>query len=528
MKVAVVGSGVSGLAATWLLNEYTDHEVHLYEADLRPGGHANTVTFTQPGKQLADVDTGFIVFNPSTYPNFLRFLDCYPSVRERIRETPMTFSVSRDAGGFEWAGNNLKSVFCQPSRLLDPRMWRMLYDILRFNACARIQLTSDVSMWKESIGTYLDRKGYSRSFRENYLIPMTAAIWSTPSDLCDLDFPASTLIQFMHNHHLLQITGKPSWLTLHGGSRTYVEQILSKLPSSQLHLGTAIHSIASAPKRGPGHGSQDAARHHDVQLTTASGECISYDHIILACHSDTALSLLHAGGGITADEDRILSEFQWRRNKVALHCDERLMPVHRSAWSCWNYLTTSGTAKDTGGRKLNADNVSVYVSSLSQTSHWMNALQHLSMDAHGPVFVTLNPPIEPDSARVVGRYKYEHPVLDTKAVAAQREMPAIQDKRGISFAGAWLKYGFHEDGFTSGLRAAAAIANTAPFEILDADRTPRVGVGMLCLASFFDVVEYTGLRAVIGLLLRIALFSLRTLVMVLGVDLGDLQRELSS
>ncbi|KAJ7133404.1 FAD/NAD(P)-binding domain-containing protein [Mycena epipterygia] len=475
MKVAVVGSGVSGLGATWLLNEYSEHEVHLFEADNRPGGHANTVKFTPPGKQPVYVDTGFIVFNPSTYPNFIKFLKLHAI---RILPTEMTFSVSRDGGLFEWAGSNLMTIFCQPYRLIDPNMWRLIYDVLRFNACARSIITGDFDA-ECSIGEYLDREGYSDSFKDNYLIPMTACIWSTPPDKCAMDFPAKTLIQFLNNHHLLQITGKPSWLTLEGGSRVYVNKILSKLPDAQLHLSTPVTSVSTSVGTST------------VQLTTGSGSTETYDHVIFACHSDTALSILRAGEGMTADEDEILGMFQWNRNEAVLHSDVKLMPRSRLAWSCWNYLTQS-VLDSQGRRKANSDQVSL--------TYGMNDLQHIPEAKYGPVLVTLNPPFEPRKGTVAGRYQYDHPVLDARAVRAQKLMPKIQRTRSISYAGAYLKYGFHEDGFASGLAAASHLIPRAgrqlPFEIdLEVDRQPP---SAWIAVAFFALFEATGGRAVVG------------------------------
>ncbi|KAH9936220.1 FAD/NAD(P)-binding domain-containing protein [Fomitopsis serialis] len=523
MKVAIVGSGVTGLAATWVLNEYSNHEVHLYEVHTRPGGHANTVSFVSPGRKPVDVDT-YIVFNPSTYPNFLRFLRLHPDLKSRIQATDMTFSVSRDNGAFEWGGASLGAVFCQLRQLLDPDHWRMLYDVARFNACARCLLhLRDGTLYASddvSIGEYLRREGYSHSFRDNYLIPMTAAIWSTPPDKCSLDFPARTLVQFMHNHHLLQIFGKPSWLTFRGGSQCYVNHILSRLPASQLHLSTRITSVKTRNE-------------HDVEVTTASGERAIYDHVIFACHSDTALDILRVGGGVTPEEERILGAFKWNKNVAVLHYDSALMPKRRVAWSCWNYLTAS--EKDEGGRKkANVDRVSL--------TYWMNALQHIPEEDCGPVFVTLNPPFEPDPSRTAGRYQYEHPVLGAKAVRAQQEMPAIQGKRGLSFAGAWLKYGFHEDGFTSGMRAAAALlralpspspsgrggpttseahsetTSPLPFEILDADRGWKEDRYAKVLALFFDVFEGVGLRAIVGAGLVLGMVGINAAVLEAGLD----------
>ncbi|KAI0076337.1 FAD/NAD(P)-binding domain-containing protein [Panus rudis PR-1116 ss-1] len=492
MKVAIVGSGVSGLAATWLLNEFSDHEVHLYEADDRPGGHANTVTYKPPGKEeTVEVDTGFIVFNPATYPNFIAFLNSYPHLRASILPTEMTFSVSRDKGLFEWAGNNLMTVFTQPSRLLDTKMWRLIYDVLRFNACARrlvMEKKGGEGGDDISIGDYLEREGYSDAFRDNYLIPMTAAIWSTPPDKCALDFPARTLIQFMNNHHLLQITGKPKWLTLRGGSRVYVKQILSTLPQAQLHLSTPIDSISTSPSTS-----------NKIELKTASGNIETFDRVILACHSDTALSILKRGQGLTTEEERILGKFKWNRNEAVLHSDVNLMPKSRLAWSCWNYLTSSAV-DEKGRRKPNVDQVAL--------TYWMNDLQHLPEKRHGPVLVTLNPPFEPAEDKFGGRYKYDHPVLDADAIQAQREISAIQNTRGIAYAGAWLKYGFHEDGFTSGLRAALGLfpddnkerpSIRPPFKVQSAEREPKP----VLVAPLFDILEGTGLRALLGTILAI-------------------------
>ncbi|CAK5263045.1 unnamed protein product [Mycena citricolor] len=434
MKIAIVGSGVSGLSATWLLNEYSDHEVHLYEADDRPGGHANTVMFAPPGKKEGVyVDTGFIVFNPSTYPNFINFLELN---KIRILPTEMTFSVSRDRGAFEWAGDTIFTVFCQPWRLVDPDMWRLLYDVLRFNACARSILRDDFPA-ETSIGEYLDKEGYSMSFKDNYLIPMTACIWSTPPEKCALDFPAKTLVSYDD-----KVTGKPSWLTLDGGSRVYVNRILSKLPQHQLHLSTPIRAVSTFPER------------DTVDLVTSAGVTETYDHVIFACHSDTALSILQAGEGLTAEEEAILGKFQWNQNEAVLHCDTNVR-AHAGA----------SELDDHGVRKANSDQVSL--------TYGMNALQHIPESKFGPVLVTLNPPFEPRKGTTGGRWRYDHPVLDGSAVQAQKLVPRIQRTRGLSYAGAYLRYGFHEDGFASGLAAARHFVdrNRLPFELeLEVDR----------------------------------------------------------
>ncbi|KAI5123464.1 hypothetical protein M0805_008834 [Coniferiporia weirii] len=494
MRIAIVGSGVSGLGAAWLLNEHSSHDIHLYEVDSRPGGHANTVNYTPPGRsedESVAVDTGFIVLNPSTYPNFLRFLN-----RKQVAVSPteMTFSVSRDRGRFEWAGGNLFTVFCQPTRLLDSSMWRLIYDVLRFNACSRKIILENSSVQETSIGQYLESNGYSSSFRDNYLIPMTAAVWSTSPDKCTLDFPARTLIQFLYNHHLLQVTGKPSWLTINGGSKVYVDKIVSGLKSNQVHFSSRVTSLRTLPTS-------------EVRLETSDGRTASFDHVILACHSDTALEILRAGD-ITSEEERILGKFRWNKNEAVLHSDINLMPKCRLAWSCWNYLSSS--AVDSRGiYKANIDQVAL--------TYWMNDLQHISEKKHGTVLVTLNPPFEPREETIAGRWAYEHPILDSEAIDAQNEMSRIQNVRGISYAGAYLRYGFHEDGFTSGLRAAERLGAESPFEIEDPDRE----ISYLWLATIFDFLEMSGARVVIGFAFPCLLAILRR-PLGLFVDLSHL------
>ncbi|KAH9980028.1 hypothetical protein BGW80DRAFT_1272690 [Lactifluus volemus] len=408
------------------------------------------------------------VFNPPTYPNFLRFLKLHSSIE--IIKTQMTFSVSRDGGAFEWAGDGLRSVFCQPKRVFDLGMWRMLFDIMRFNACAVRVLSEKDDL---SIGEYLRREGYSSR---------------TPPDVCSIDFPAKTLIRFLYNHHLLQITGKPSWLTIKGGSKKYVNSILAKLPAEQLHLSTPVQAVSST---GGG-----------LILETTAGARHKFDHVIFACHSDDALRILEAGSAATPEEREALSAFRWNRNEVWLHSDESLMPRSRLAWSCWNYLTRT-SVNEQGVKRVNDPQVSL--------TYWMNDLQRLSADKHGHLFATLNPLSPPSSSRVLGRYSYSHPVLSSDAVRAQRALAqlnasAAESGRNRAFAGAWARYGFHEDGFTTGLRVAASLPGVAlPFSIADADverGEPSAGT----MAHMFDVLE--GVRAFIAFLVGKALIVL--------------------
>ncbi|KAI0087885.1 FAD/NAD(P)-binding domain-containing protein [Irpex rosettiformis] len=546
MKVAVVGSGVSGLAATWLLNEYSDHEVHLYEADNRPGGHANTISFKKDTDGLSvDVDAGFIVFNPTTYPNFLRFLHLHPSLASAIQPTNMTFSVSRDDGAFEWAGNanGLKAFFTSWRRALDPGMWRLAYDILRFNACARRVVMrkvggSDEEEEETSVGEYLKSKGYSDTFRDNYLLPMTAAIWSTPPEKCALEFPIKTLVRFMSNHYLLQLTGKPSWLTLRGGSKVYVNQILSALPPAQLHLSTSVKSISTLL----------SPPHSRVELETSTGLTEIYDHVILATHSNDTLRIISSGHGATQDqreqEEKILSTFRWNRNDVVVHSDTKLMPKNQMTWSCWNYLARSSSIEDPKARdKPENDGAEKDVNRMTLT-YWMNVLQDIPIETYGPVLVTLNPlpGMEPHPESIAAKFEYDHPAYDSKTIQAQKLLHTIQATRGVSYAGAYWRYGFHEDGFTSGLKAAldacqvlggvpgddemegegeerekaqfSQLLKTSvrpPFEIKEADCDPDP----VWAEVVFDLLEMSGIRWIFWWIFGVVLMTIRCMVELL-------------
>ncbi|KAG7528816.1 hypothetical protein FFLO_05915 [Filobasidium floriforme] len=463
-RIAIVGSGVSGIAALWALNEHSEHEVNIYEAGDYVGGHTHTVTFEREGKESVDVDTSQIVCNPPTYPNFLSFL-----AHKKVRTIPtsMTFSVSRDLGLFEWAGDNLSTVFIQRKNLLNPRLWRMLLDVLRFNLFGLDLVDGDqkdgsrgtAQSKKEdreeverdmSIGEYLERGGYGDGFKEDYLLVIPSASWSTPADKAALDFPAKTLVRFFHNHHLMQVDGRPNWLTVSGGSKKYVEAVLASLPKENLHTNTPIKSVTPHPDL--------------VTLVEESGKEHQYDYVIMATHSDTSLRLLKAGGGATREEEDILSSFEWSKNEAVLHWDERFMPIRRRAWSAWNYLTSSN--KPSKSPKTAASDVNTVA-----LTYNMNDLQKLPVERHGPVLVTLNPPFEVDAAKTVGRYQYEHPMYSAASVRAQSRLPEIQNARRVTFAGAWTNYGFHEDGFTSGLKLAVdQFGAGIPFPIRPADR----------------------------------------------------------
>ncbi|ORY80901.1 hypothetical protein BCR37DRAFT_399255 [Protomyces lactucae-debilis] len=444
-RVAIVGSGVAGLAATWALNEYSPHEAIVFESGDYVGGHTHTVTFKQ-GEQETPVDSGFIVANTATYPNFLAFLK-HQGIQ--INETEMSFSVSRDAGAFEWSGaGGLGALLAQSSNILNADLYRMVYDILRFN-----QYSTDILDARKgsddqelTIGEWLAKYGYSESFKHNYLIPMTAAIWSTSPDKVSLDFPALTLIRFMYNHHLLQLVDRPSWLTLKGGAIEYVKSITDKMPLGSVRINTPVREVYRA-------NSKVYVKFHDKEEV--------FDHIIFACHADTILQIL--GDQATAEEKRILSNFTFNDNTAILHSDLRLMPIRRAAWTSWNYITKSEKSDTGDASKMNTDSVCL--------TYWMNNLQHIDEDTFGQVLVTLNPLFRPKEELIQGEYAYAHPAFTPQAVKAQDELPRIQNSDALctSFAGAWTKYGFHEDGFSSGLACAVEhLGAEIPFEFVDA------------------------------------------------------------
>ncbi|KAL0470816.1 hypothetical protein QR685DRAFT_265084 [Neurospora intermedia] len=459
-KVAIVGSGVTGIGALWALNR-SPHDVHLFEASDRLGGHTNTVEF-QNGKHSTQVDTGFIVMNKATYPNFLNFLNC---IGIEPVKTDMTFSVSRDYGKFEWARSSLNSLFAQRSNIFSPRMWRIIFDIIRFNQHALDVLRVDLEDTtrtrsqhaaihpEETIGEYLDREGYSDAFRDDYLIPMTAAVWSTSPDKCSLEFPAVTLIRFLWNHHLLStVAARPDWLTIPTGSKGYIDTVMNGFPSNHLHLKSEVTRVSNEPDG-------------RVRLHIKGGRSEVFDHVILATHGDQAYSIIRDSA--TDEERDILRNFRTSDNVAVLHSDTSLMPQAPRAWSSWNYLTRSSPVT---GR--NIDQVSL--------TYNMNILQHIPRDQYGDVLVTLNPLHQPDPSTVQGTYIYAHPLYTPAAIKAQERLDYIQNTRGISYAGAWTKYGFHEDGFSSGIRVAMEhLGGRIPFEFKDSTysrgRKPELG-----------------------------------------------------
>jgi len=414
VRIAIVGSGIAGLGTAWLLTKQ-GHAVSLFEADTRLGGHTATVDVTLEG-QTFPVDTGFLVFNDRTYPKLIALFD---ELGVDSVASEMSFSCRVDRHRLEWAGTDLRSLFAQPANALRPAFWRMLADIARFNRSTQA-MVEDNRVWSVSLGEFLDAENYSAPFRDWYLLPMAAAIWSAPRrDI--LEFPLPTFVHFCRNHGLLQITDRPRWRTVQGGGRMYVQKIAAQLPD--VRVGTPVRRIMR--------------KKDGVEIDTAGRPGEAFDTVVLACHSDSALALL---GDPSHSEQRLLAAVRYQPNRVVLHTDAALLPRARRAWSAWNYLATD----DPSGRRPVA------------VSYLINKLQPLPCAT--PVIVTLNPPIEPDAARVLQEFEYSHPLLDSAAIAARDGIAQLQGERNTWYAGAWLGYGFHEDGLASAHAVADGIA----------------------------------------------------------------------
>ena len=417
MRVAVVGAGVAGLGAAWRLS--ASHEVTLFEARDRAGGHANTVDVTLDGVRHP-VDTGFLVFNERTYP---ALLGLFAELGVAAAPTDMSFSVSIGRGGPEWCGSSLATLFAQPGNVVSPRFWSMLADIARFNrqASALAGAEGRVPALEQPLERFLAENGYGAAFRDWYLLPMAAAIWSCPVATMR-SFPLGTFVRFFHNHGLLQVGNRPQWYTVPGGSRRYVARIVAAL--DDVRLATPVRAIVRCP----------AGTRPRVSVHTDAGS-EQFDAVVLATHSDQSLALLSDANG---DERRLLAAIPYQRNRAVLHTDATLMPQRRRAWAAWNYLSDGG-AQDPA--------VSV--------TYWLNRLQPLPFST--PLFVSLNPLREPGPTSVIATFDYEHPVFDAGAPKAQADLGARQGAGGVWFAGAWTGYGFHEDGLRAGFAAADSI-----------------------------------------------------------------------
>jgi uncharacterized protein len=412
LAVAVIGSGIAGLAASWLLQGR--HSVTLFEQAAKLGGHSNTVEIVGSDGNIA-VDTGFIVYNTINYPNLVAM---FRHLGVATHPSEMSFAVSLDRGALEYAGTDLKGLLAQPANLLKPRFWAMLRDILRFYRAAPA-LLARAEAGAMTLGELLDACGYSQSFIADHLLPMGAAIWS--STVADMrDYPAASFIRFFESHGLLRLAGRPEWRTVTGGSRTYVERIAAPL-AGRVRLACPVHAVRRQPD--------------GVLVEERGGRVTRFDHVVLATHADQALALLADAG---AEERRLLGSFRYAKNLAVLHSDPSLMPRRRRAWASWNYIGGSAAASD----------------ALCVT-YWMNRLQGL--DPRHDLFVTVNPIHPPRADTVHASFRYEHPGYDTASVAAQQQLWTLQGARRTWFCGAYFGAGFHEDGLQAGLAVAEAL-----------------------------------------------------------------------
>ncbi|MES1994421.1 MAG: FAD-dependent oxidoreductase [Pseudomonadota bacterium] len=420
MNIAIVGSGISGLSAAWMLAR--QHEVTVFEQNDYLGGHTHTVDAPAPDGAVA-VDTGFIVYNEANYPHLTAL---FRHLGVATRDSDMSFGVSIDGGALEYAGDNLNALFGQRRNLLKPSHWQMLREILRFNRLAK-RLLDDPELDTQSLGDFLDAHRFGETLRTRYLLPMAAAIWSCPPRTM-LAFPAAGFMRFFNNHGLLDVQGHPQWRTVVGGSHSYVGKLTEHFRSG-LRVGQGVRTIRRDDK--------------GVTVVDQAGTAQRFDQVVLACHADQALALLEQPGFW---ESSLLGAFPYQPNRVVLHSDARLMPQRRRLWSSWNYLSGTNVAGDRA--------VAV--------SYWMNRLQGLPETR--PYFVTLNPLSEPDPAQVWGEYHYDHPVFSQRAMRAQPLLDRIQGQRRTWFCGAYFGYGFHEDGIRSGLAVGRAFGITPPWE----------------------------------------------------------------
>ena len=414
LKFAIVGTGISGLSAAWLLSQR--HDVTVYERADRIGGHSNTILASVGGRSIP-VDTGFIVFNRRTYPNLTALFEW---LKVPTQVSNMSFGVSMDNGALEYSGSGISGVFGQPRNLIRPRFWSMLADLVRFYRHAPID-TDLIDGENFSLGDYLKMGKYGEAFRDDHLLPMASAIWSaSPAEM--LSYPAAAFIRFHDNHGLLQLKQRPAWETVVGGSRNYVNRLTDTF-ADRIRLDTGVREVRRM--------------NNEVVVTDSKGHSERYDHVVLASHADQSLKML---ADPSPKERNLLGAFRYSRNLAVLHTDDTFMPKRRAVWSSWNYI---------GSRDAVRDGVCV--------TYWMNRLQNI--ESEKPLFVTLNPTRPPRAGTLLYSEIYDHPIFDAKAIAAQQRLWLLQGDRNTWFCGAYFGAGFHEDGLQAGLAVAEQLGD---------------------------------------------------------------------
>ena len=418
MRIAVVGSGIAGLSAAWLLHK--EHEVTLLEKDNRFGGHAHTIKVKQDAAtDPVSVDSGFIVYNNYNYPNLIGLFD---ALEVKTQGTEMSFGLSLSDGHFEYAGS-LRGLFAQPLNFMKPKYWRLLADLFRFYRTATKEVERGPT--DETLEQLMIRMRLSKTFINEHMLPMAAAIWSCPSQTV-MQFPARSFIKFMNNHKLLDFSGRPVWRTVSGGSQEYVSKIIQEL-GSNARCNISIEKIQRLQK--------------GAMIHIEDEEPEFFDKVILATHANDSLNLL---SDASDEEHSILSQFSFQENKVILHSQSSYMPKRRATWSAWNYI--SNTSKH---------------AELCVT-YWMNKLQ--SLPEKFPLFVTLNPFKDYPIEKPLREFTYFHPVFNQNAIDAQNQLSAIQGPSHTYFCGAWTRFGFHEDGILSAVAIAKAFDVTIPWD----------------------------------------------------------------
>ncbi len=441
LKIAVVGSGISGLSAAWLLSKR--HDVTLFEAEAKAGGHANTLKMGQ-GKNKTSVDVGFIVYNEATYPNFVALLDL---LGVETAPSEMGFSVSMNGGKVEYAGNSLTNLIGSPRNLVSPAHWRMISDLIRFyrNAKALAAGIDD----ELSLGQFLARHHFNEAFITRHLVPMSAAIWSCPPHEI-MHYPARAFISFFENHQLLALGQRKAWRTVKNGSQHYVERLIEAIGKTV--CGDPVQRITRT-NRG-------------VEITNASGAVEVFDHVVIAAHADQALGMLAQP---TQNEADLLSAFTYSDNQVFVHRDPKLMPKAKRLWSSWNYSGDAAT-----------DTCSV--------TYWMNKLQPLATQEN--YFVSLNPIQRPDQQLIESEFMCTHPIFTAQTRAAQQQLWDLQSERGIWFCGAYFGAGFHEDGLQAGLAVAEELGGVArPWNVADASGRIHVRGRAFSSEQFLQAAE---------------------------------------
>ena len=415
-KIAIIGTGISGLSAAWLLNLH--HDITVYEKERRIGGHTRTLR-VRHGDHTIPVDTGFIVYNERNYPNLTAL---FRHLGVRTHKSDMSFALTTGNGGLEWGARNLNTIFGQRRNLFRPGFLHLLREVTRFNAQA-VGMLNDCPNF--TLGEFTDHLGLSDQFRQHYLLPMAGAIWSCPPRQM-LSFPAGTFVRFFANHGLLATTGQPQWYTVSGGAQNYVDRLTTAF-APRIRIGCAAVQVTRSDR--------------GVQIRDQHGSCEHYDHVVLASHSNESLKLL---ADTNWAERTALSAIGYQRNRVVLHSSPQFMPKRRRCWASWNYHS-NGSGDETA--------ISV--------TYWMNRLQ--SIDEHYPLFVTLNPTQEIPADRIFDEHNFDHPVFDPKALAAQSQLKALQGVNNTWFCGAYMGHGFHEDGLVSAMNVAAGLKAPIPW-----------------------------------------------------------------